>query len=222
MLNSVGQDPKMIPLPNDTRVSGQFLLVQGSLCCMNGLRLYALKTASFEPKNLSRQEWKQVAEFEAVMAVGHLLGFDSQSDRPEVAAEMPLRLSLLKTHYEEEDEWEVVDVTKDWRANASLDELPRLKMTTSEEKAEEDSLPLMSEASRALVKRFVASYAEYFGEINSDRLLAMLVHPLLGTQGFDEVSNTCADSTCYPTSFLNSCIIIIFFRIVGSLEARGR
>ena len=59
-------------------------------------------------------------------------------------------------------------------------------MTSNKDKA--SNLPLMTEPSRELIKRYISAYNEYFVNINSDCLLAMIVHPLLGTHGFEEVS----------------------------------
>ena len=52
-------------------------------------------------------------------------------------------------------------------------------------------MPMISLASIQLVKCYVKSYEEYFGDENlsDDCLLAMVAHPFLGTVGFDELGD---------------------------------
>ena len=129
-----------------------------------------------------------MTEFESIMWLAHKLCFDVQGDRPEIAAETIYQLALISCHYEEEDEFNVVDVKKSWPATTPFTKLPTIKMTTNEEKAN-INMPLMSRDSRKLVKRYIKSFDEYFGEgkVSDDRILAMTVHPFLGTIGFDEL-----------------------------------
>ena len=89
----------------------------------------------------------QMAEFESIMWVAHKLCFDVQGDRPENAAETIYQLALISCHYEEEDEFNVVDVKKSWPATTPFTKLPTIKMTTNEEKAN-INMPLMSRDSK--------------------------------------------------------------------------
>jgi hypothetical protein len=181
-------DVIMINMPATTRVSGALLLIQDFLRSMHALLFYATKTDGFESICLARSQCKQLAEFEAIMRKAHLLGFQVQTDRPEVAAELPLLLTLLITHYTEDTEYEVVDTSQDWSPSTKFEDLPRRTMTICEDDASDD-MPLMSSNSRVLVEKYIQSYEEYFGEgkVNPDRLLAQITHPFLGTDGFDEL-----------------------------------
>jgi len=51
-------------------------------------------------------------------------------------------------------------------------------------------ITLMTPDSIELVQRYITSYNKYFGAriLNLDRILAMVVHPLLPTQGFKALS----------------------------------
>ena len=89
----------------------------------------------------------QMAEFESIMWLAHKFCFDVQGDRPEIAAETIYQLALISCHYEEEDEFNVVDVKKSWPATTPFTKLPTIKMTTNEEKAN-INMPLMSRDSK--------------------------------------------------------------------------
>eukprot|EP00984_Skeletonema_dohrnii_P009246 scaffold3526_cov72-Skeletonema_dohrnii-CCMP3373.AAC.2 len=107
-----------------------------------------------------------------------------RSDRPEVSAEMILRLTLAKAYYTENEIFEVVDLTKEWPATTPFGDLPTVTMTTN---AMNMNHPVMSDASIKLTSRLLESYEEYFSEPNPDRLAAMAVHPFLSGVGFEEL-----------------------------------
>lgn len=188
LLSLKQQDVRMIPLPATTRISGALLLIQSFLRSMHALAYYATRTDGFASKWLTPGQCHQLAQFEAIMRKAHMLGFEVQTDRPEVAAELPLLLTLLINHYNDDTEFEVVDTSKDWPATTLFEDLPRMKMTTDSTKATAE-MPLMSKHSLELIEKYKESYDEYFGEgkVNPDRLLAQITHPFLGTTGFDEL-----------------------------------
>eukprot|EP00986_Skeletonema_menzelii_P010506 scaffold5115_cov146-Skeletonema_menzelii.AAC.6 len=165
----------MINLPNKTRIAGVLLMIEDCLRSVHALRFYSLQCTNFYHLCLSPAEWQQLAEFHAVMSIAYSLSFHSQSDRPEVGAEMFYRLSTTKVHYENATTFEVVDIEKDWPATTPFKDLPRKKMTIDKN---ETSYPQMTENSVILVSRFQDSFEEYFGEVNDDRLVAMISNPL--------------------------------------------
>ena len=66
----------------------------------------------------------------------------TQGDQPKVAAEIILLLSLVKMNYEDDDEYEVVEISQSWTARKPFNYLPCFIMTTNAEK-ETDDMPLM-------------------------------------------------------------------------------
>ena len=129
-LAAAGKPTIMITLGNKTRVVGSFLLIQDSLRSMSSLRYYAVeKGGVFYDMLLNITEWRQMAEFEAVMRRGCTMCYDVQSDRVEVACEMIFLLSSLKMHYEENIEYDVVDTSLSWPADTAFADFPRVKMT---------------------------------------------------------------------------------------------
>ena len=71
-----------------------------------------------------------------------ILCFDSQGDRPEIAGEMILAVIELMIDYEDQAEYDVVDVDADeWHSTTPFEDLPRIKMTTSSARAQAKGLP---------------------------------------------------------------------------------
>lgn len=165
----------MINLPNKTRIAGVLLMIEDCLRSVHSLRRYSLQCTNFYDYCLSPAEWQQLAEFYAVMSLAYSLSFHSQGDRPEVASEMFYRLSTTKLHYETTTTFEVVDLEKDWPATTPFKDLPRKKMTIDKN---DTSYHKMTENSAILVSRFQVSFEEYFGDVNGDRLVAMIANPL--------------------------------------------
>ena len=107
---------------------------------MHSLRYYAMKNEKFSNKSLSsRKQWRQLAQFEAIMYPAMRLCFDSQGDRPEIAGEMVLAVIQMKVEYLYTEEYVVVDVDakEEWTADTPFVWLPRIWMTTNREKATE-------------------------------------------------------------------------------------
>ncbi len=86
-------------------------MIQDALRSMHSLRYYAMKNEKFRKKFLSsRKQWRQIAQFEAIMYPAMRLCFDSQGNRPEIAGEMVLSVIQLKVEYLYTKEYDVVDV----------------------------------------------------------------------------------------------------------------
>jgi hypothetical protein len=130
-------------LPNDTRVAGSLNLIRDAMRQAYALQFYAEKNKTFENKVLNKREWKQLAEFEAVMSPSGAFCFTSQSDRVEACGETIIELLRMKDVYDNETIYEVVDMTSrsEWSADTPLDSLPRIKMATTQAVAEQVDIP---------------------------------------------------------------------------------
>ena len=139
----IGMTALIIFLPSTVRVAGAHLLVQNSLRSMHGLKYYATQCESFSPLCPTQQQWRQLAQFEAIMRPVMTLCFSSQSDRPEVGGEMVIALLELMVDYEDMDTFSVVDVDcgGEWSPDREFSSLPRKEMTISEKKADQNRLP---------------------------------------------------------------------------------
>ena len=134
-LNQISKSAIVVSLPNGTRVGGALLLIQNLLRSVSALRYYSTMCDPFEKLNLTRDEWRQLSQFEAIMRKSLLLCFDTQGDRPEIAAEIVLTIAELKSQYLYTDTYEVVNVDNgSWEATTLFKDLPRVTMTTNKEK----------------------------------------------------------------------------------------
>lgn len=188
VLQLVGKLVNMVDLPCDTRVSSALRLLQGCLCAMHSLKLFAMNSTTFYPLFLSPEEWQQLAEFEGIMRKAFTMCMTVQEDRPEASCESVLELSLLKMVYEDDEVWDVVDTSAShsWTANTPFKDLPRISMTRKAEDAT-SSMPLLSKHSIELIGRYVQSIDEYFSKLDPDSLMSMILHPCLATKGFEEL-----------------------------------
>ena len=130
-------------LPNDTRVGGSYNLLRDALRSMFALCYYAEQNRMFYGINLSKAQWKQIAQFVAIMSRSVNICFVSQKDRVETAGEMIIELIRLKEYYDCTEIYEVVDVNskKEWPADTPFKDLPRVKMAISEDVAEKHNIP---------------------------------------------------------------------------------
>jgi hypothetical protein len=141
-LASLSKPAIRVILPNSTRIAGVLLVIQHALRSMHALRLYASDCTALENKILTLAQWEQMAQFESVIRKAMYFCFDVQGNRVEIAGEMPLTLLVLWANYKYKKEYDVVDVnSKDkWTADTSFDNLPRVKMTSSRAKAQQQNL----------------------------------------------------------------------------------
>ncbi len=131
-LSKMKHDVIMVDLPNDTRVAGVHITIKGSLRSYHALRKYATECSRLEDKMPSREQWNQMAEFEAIMSHSMNLCFVSQGDRVALGGEMVLALILGKVKYKYEQDYNVVDIQgRSWPADTPFDKLPRKKMQLS-------------------------------------------------------------------------------------------
>lgn len=124
-------------LPNDTRVAGCWNLMKDSLRLMFMLTHYGNKDRAFLEKSLAKLQWEQLAQFEAIISPCGKLCFTSQSDRVECGGEMLLQLAFLKDGYDNDELYNVVDVSVNfWSAKTAFEDLPRVKMAINKDSAE--------------------------------------------------------------------------------------
>ena len=142
-LERVGQKVYIADLPNDTRVAGALNLIRDALRHAFAMQCYAETNDAFANKVLSKREWKQLAEFEAIMSPSGAFCFTSQSDRLEAFGETVIELLRMKDVYDNETVYEVVDMTSrsEWSADTPLDSLPRIKLATTQAVADEEDIP---------------------------------------------------------------------------------
>lgn len=123
-----------VDLPNDTRVAGAWNLMKGTLRSRWSLAYYAEQHAAFSPNLLSDGQFRQLAQFEAIISEVGKFCFTSQSDRIEAAGELLIELVRLKAHYEHNTIYKVVDVNsrKQWSATTPFVELPTVELSSTE------------------------------------------------------------------------------------------
>eukprot|EP00957_Ditylum_brightwellii_P140571 10709525-Ditylum_brightwellii.AAC.1 len=141
-LQSMHQEVLSISLPNSTRVAGSHI---------------------FAAKGLNKPEWRQLAQFEAMIWLAMHLCLKSQGDCVELGGEMVLILISLLAEYEDKDadKYNVVDVDNltGWEATTSFRCLPMEMMTATPEKAHDSvDISLMTTDTVELKSRYIAAH----------------------------------------------------------------
>ena len=100
-----------------------------------------------------------------------------------------MMLALIRAIVEHKfvHEYQVVDVHTVWSATTPFRELPKISMTSDLGTSQAKSVPMLSPSSIQLITRFIERMEGYFDEIHEDRLLSLVINPLLATFGCNEI-----------------------------------
>lgn len=166
-------------IPNDTRVSGCYIMFVSLLRAKNLIHLVegrSMYSDVYRPHLLSLHDWQTMAEFEAILRSTNLLALQSQMDNPGEIAFSYFNVAACRSRLQAHQRvpWEVIDTTKSWDCNAKRDDIPKIPVYKKD----------MTETSKKLIDRLVAEFDTYFPNPDSDQQRAMKLHPLMDFSGF--------------------------------------
>ena len=165
-----------IALPNDTRVSGTFLLFSDILRARGLILLYEGKTVYsqvYKDCVLKTDEWKLIAEFEAVMRCTNLLALSSQTEIVGEIAFAWLEVINCKARLGPKRSFNVIDITQTWEPTRSRDEIPCAKVERAQ----------LHPTTRTFIQRLLIEFENYFPHPDGDQLLATNLHPIMHFSG---------------------------------------
>jgi hypothetical protein len=174
-----GVSPIKLKVPNETRVGGVYILMVSLLRAKNLLQV--LMGASnyqdvYKTCMISNDDWKLMAEFEAIISHVHHLAVACQGNETgEIAFswfEVSMCLQALKSRTRK---YNVVDVSKSWAPNCQLSDLPTQKLDYAH----------LSSVAQNFIDRLVSEFAFYFPGPDSDQLVAMHLHPVTQKNTFE-------------------------------------
>ena len=172
--------PIKLKTPNKTRVSGDYILIVSMLRAKSLLQVLvgqSKHTQAYKDCILGSDDWKLIAEFQAVMSHIHHLAMTSQGNEPGEIAFSWFELSMCWLTYKSRDKkkYNVVDCTQSWSPNTLLEELPTIKKSYLD----------LTTVAQEFVNRLDIEFGKYFPGPDSDQLVAMHLHPVVQRNTFE-------------------------------------
>jgi hypothetical protein len=172
--------PIKLKTPNATRVAGDYILLVSLLRAKSLLQVLmgeSSYTAVYKNYIIASEQWKTIAEFEAVMSHIHHLAMTSQGNEPGEIAFSWFELSMCWMTYKDKTHkrYNVVDVTQSWSPDTAFEKLPTVKMDYN----------MMSPLSQEFITRLNHEFGNYFPCPDTDQLIAMNLHPVVQRNTFE-------------------------------------
>lgn len=169
----------VLELPNDTRVAGTYRMFLSCLRAKRGISLFSTQSTlsgkiDKTDMALSRTDWIQISEFEAILKVCHDLAMQSQVEQPGANCYSYYAVVECRDMLKNADRFEFINQETDYETDVVRDLLPKHVYLRKD----------MSEHSKTLLDRLDKEFGFYFKEPDADQLLAMFFHPFIVCSGY--------------------------------------
>ncbi len=167
--------PCHLLIPNETRVSGTFTLFTSLLRARSLIQLFVAKFIN-DYKNciIHSEQWKLVAEFQAVMTPMDILSKASQTNEPGEVAFSWFEVACCRAGLKSPGlKYKVVDCSQSWAPNIAFESIPKAELPYEQ----------LSPVTRQFVDRLHNELSFYFPKADSDQLMAMKLHPVMNSVG---------------------------------------
>ena len=171
--------PIKLKTPNETRVSGFYILMVSLLrakCLIQVLMGESNYTSIYKSCIIGNEEWRLIAEFEAILSNMHHLAMASQGNETGEIAFSWFEVSMcLLTLKSKKRKYSVVHTAQSWSPDTQMEQLPTIKLVYDQ----------LTTSSQELIDRLIIEFARYFPGPDSDQLLAMHLHPVTQKNTFE-------------------------------------
>jgi hypothetical protein len=176
----LGKTANVLELPNETRVAGTYRMFVSCLRAKSGINLYCSKSSEVSKivsgdMGISRDEWRQISEFEAILKVCHDLAMESQVEQPGsncysyyAVAECRDKLKSASSLFE------IISQDVEYGTDLVRENLPKAYYGRKD----------MTKDSQQLLERLDNEFGRYFNKPDGDQLLAMFFHPFIVCCGY--------------------------------------
>jgi hypothetical protein len=165
--------------PNDTRVSGIFLMFESVLRSRTCIMMYTTvssERAVYKDIGLNDIDWQFIAEIHSILKVMNLLAMTSQQQSVESNCFSYYHVVSARFYLKSSSEFPVIDINKDnWKPTTEMSKIPTTLILKEN---------LMAHTVE-LIDRFEAEFLNYFKAPDSDQILMMVFHPLMAWMGFE-------------------------------------
>jgi hypothetical protein len=166
-------------IPNDTRVSGIFLMLECVLRSRTCIMMYTTVSpdrAVYKDISLDDVDWQFIAEIHSILKVMNLLAMTSQQQSVESNCFSYYHVVSARFYLKSSTEFPVIDINKDnWKPTTEMSKIPTTLILKEN---------LMANTVE-LIDRFEAEFLNYFKTPDSDQILMMVFHPLMAWMGFE-------------------------------------
>ena len=166
-------------IPNDTRVSGVFLMFQSVLRSRNCIMMYTTvssERAVYKDINLDDLDWQFIAETHCILKVTNVLAMTSQQQSVESNCFSYYHVVSARYYLKNSLEFPVIDLKNDrWKPTTEVSKIPTTLISKDN---------LMGSTIQ-LIERFEKEFLHYFKSPDSDQILMMVFHPLMSWMGFE-------------------------------------
>jgi hypothetical protein len=170
--------PIKLTTPNDTRVSGVYLMFASLLRCKSLCQVLSSNTKNGDAYKdcwIKSDDWKLMAEFESILSFSHQLAMVSQTQDPGEIAFTWYEVSMFKySLLQKRKKIKVIDCFSSWSPNKTLEELPRATLTYEQ----------LQPTTKDFINRLLSELDNYFPTPDSDQIIAMNLHPIMVQNGF--------------------------------------
>ena len=166
-------------IPNDTRVSGVFLMLESILRSRKCVMMYTTVSSErnvYKDINLDDDQWQFIAEIHSILKVMNVLAMTSQQQSVESNCFSYYHAVSARFYLKSSNEFPVIDLKNDqWLPTTEVSKIP----TTMVDKEE------LFDQTKELIERFENEFENYFKAPDSDQILMMVFHPLMAFMGFE-------------------------------------
>lgn len=177
--NDLTTEVNRLIIPNDTRVSGVFLMFESMLRSRKCIMMYTTVSSErniYKDINVDDSDWQSIAEIYCILKVMNILAMTSQQQSVESNCFSYYHAVSARYYLRSSNEFPIVDLKNDqWKPTTEVTKIPTTLV------AKGDLLNTTVE----LINRFDKEFNIYFKEPDSDQILMMVFHPLMAWMGFE-------------------------------------
>ena len=166
-------------IPNDTRVSGVFLMFESVLRSRKCIMMYttvSMERNVYKDINLDDYDWQFIAETHSILKVMNVLAMTSQKQTVESNCFSYYHAVSARFYLKSSTEFPVIDLSNDqWKPTTEVSKIPTTMIRRDK----------LLESTVELVERFETEFGNYFKAPDSDQILMMVFHPLMAWMGFE-------------------------------------
>lgn len=174
--NKLKVEVRKLELPNDTRVSGVFLMYESMLRSYRCITSYCRsEEKDFKDLVLTTADWQLLAETHSILQVMNCVAMTSQQESVESNCFSYYQVVTARYCLANVKKFRVVDLNGYWSPSEEVSNIEAKQLLR------EDMMP----ESLVLINRFEQEFKNYFEHPDSDQLLMMVFNPVMVWMGFE-------------------------------------
>lgn len=169
-------DVRKLELPNDTRVSGVFLMYESVLRSKKAISMYCSggnESLEYLPLALTDPEWDLLAETYTVLKYMNVVAMTSQQQSIDSNCLSYYSVCYARFFMESSNSFDIMNLSQHWTPATDPNSIPVVTL----------QLQQLPPETRELKQRLIKEFDHYFAGPDSDHLSMMIFHPVMVWQG---------------------------------------